>query len=166
MDTIPSELNAIQYLEGKKQAFEIAAKELEERIANLSQQESFLQDKIYLHSENLPVYNELANNGFGSSELRTLLAKIIDIAISNGINHCLAVRKFIEDVGTRYNAKLGFELQIEDLKSEVQTLNDERGKGLQRLKVQPYVGPVITGLLQRGLTVIMIYQIEPFIQRF
>ncbi|MGA9840708.1 MAG: hypothetical protein WBQ25_00160 [Nitrososphaeraceae archaeon] len=90
--------------------------------------------------------------GFSSSQLKTLLDKIINIAISNGINHWLAVNKFIEDVETQYDAKLGFEPQIEDLKSEIQELGKEREKELQRVKVQAYVGPVITGLLQRGLT--------------
>ena len=124
---------------------------MEKRTANL-RQESLLQDKIYIHSENLPVYNQLADMGFGSSQLKTLLDKIIDITISNGINYCLAVNKFMNDVETQYNTKLGFELQIEELKSEIQEIGKEREKELQRVKVQPYVGPAITGLLQRGLT--------------
>jgi hypothetical protein len=147
-----AELKDIQYLDGKKRALEISTKELEESIAKLCQHESLLQDKIYIHSENLPVYNQLADMGFGSSQLKTLLDKIIDITISNGINHSLAVNKFMNDVETQYNTKLGFELQIEELKSEIQEIGKEREKKLQRVKVQPYVGPVITGLLQRGLT--------------
>ena len=131
---------------------EIATKELEERTANLRQQESLLQDKIYIHSKNLPVYNELADMGIGSSQLRTFLDKIIDIAISNGVNPRLAVNKFIEDIETQYDTKLGFEPQIEKLKIEIQNLRKELEKELQRVKVQPPVGPVITGLLQRGLT--------------
>ena len=146
-----AELKDIQYLGGKKRALEIATKELEKRTANLHQ-ESLLQDKIYIHSENLPVYNQLADMEFGSRQLKTLLDKIIDITISNGINYCLAVNKFMNDVETQYNTKLGFELQIEELKSEIQEIGKEREKKLQRVKVQPYVGPVITGLLQRGLT--------------
>ena len=122
-----AELKDIQFLDRKKQALEIDTEELGERIANLRQQESLLQDKICLHSENLPAYNQLADMGFSSSQLKTLLDKIIDIAISNGINHWQAVNKFFEDVETQYNTKLGFE-------------------------VQPYIGPVIIGLLQRGLT--------------
>ena len=47
-----AELKDIQYLDGKKRALEIATEELEERTANLRQQESLLQDKIYIHSEN------------------------------------------------------------------------------------------------------------------
>ena len=41
-----AELNYIQHSDGKKRALEITTKELEERIANLRQQESMLQDKI------------------------------------------------------------------------------------------------------------------------
>jgi len=147
-----TELNDIQYLDGKKRALEIATEELEEHVVKLRQQESSLEDKICLHSKNLPVYNELANMGFGSSQLKMLLDKIINIAISNGINYCLAVSKFLEDVDTQYTSKLGFDLQIEKLKSEIQELRKERETESQRLKVQPFVGPVIIGLLQRGLT--------------
>ena len=90
--------------------------------------------------------------GFGSRQLKALLHKIIDIAVSNGINHWQAVNKFFEDVEMQYNTKVGFEPQIEDLKSEIHELKKEREKELQKVKVLPYVGPVITGLLQRGLT--------------
>ena len=66
---------------------------MDEGVTKLSQQESLLQDKIYYHSENLPVYNELADMGFGSNPLRTLLHIIQDIASSNGINPWFAVEK-------------------------------------------------------------------------
>ena len=147
-----AELKDIQYLDGKKRALEISTKELEESIAKLCQHESLLQDKIYIHSENLPVYNQLADMGFGSSQLKTLLDKIIDITISNGINHSLAVNKFMNDVETQYDVKLGFEPQIEKLKIEIQNIRKKLEKELQRVQVQPFIGPVITGLLQRGLT--------------
>ena len=146
-----AEFNDIQYLANKKRALEIITKELDEGIAKLRQHESLLRDKIHYHSENLPVYNELADMGFGSSQLRTLLHMIQDIANSNGINPWLAVKKFFEDIETQYNTILGFEPQIRNLKIEIQKLNDERKRGLQRLKDQPFIEPVIIGLLQLGL---------------
>jgi hypothetical protein len=97
------------------------------------------------------VYNELADMGFGSNQLRTLLHIIQDIASSNGINPLFAVEKFIQDIEMQYNTILGFEPQIKNLKIEIQKLNDEREKGLQRLKVQPMIEPVIIGLLKLGL---------------
>ena len=68
--------------------------------------------------------------GFGSSQLRTLLHVIQDIANSNGINPWLAVKKFCEDIESQYNTILGFEPQIRNLKIEIQKLNDERKKGI------------------------------------
>ena len=146
-----AEFNDIYYLDGKKRALEITTKELEDSVARLRQHDSSLQDKIYLHSENLSVYNELADVGFGSSELRTLLDKIINIAKANDIDPWSAVKKLFKDIETQYNTKLGFEPQIENLKIELQSLNDKREKELQRLKAQPFVVPVLIGLLQRGL---------------
>ena len=146
-----AEFNDIYYLDGKKRALEITTKELEVSAARLSQHDSLLQDKIYLHSENLSVYNELADLGLGSSELRTLLDKIINIAKANDIDPWSAVKKLFKNIDTQYNTKLGFEPLIENLKIELQSLKDKREKELQRLKAQPFVVPVLIGLLQRGL---------------
>jgi len=145
------EFNNIQHLEEKKRALEITTNVLELSIAELSQRESILQDKIYLHSETLPVYDELANLGFGSNELITLRNLIVNIANSLDKYPPLAVKKFFKDIKTQYNTKLGFEPQVENLKLEFQTLTDKLEKGLQTLKIQPKIARVITTLLQMGL---------------
>jgi len=98
------------------------------------------------------VYNELANIGFGSNELRRLLHTIIDITNSNGITYWLAVDKFFKDIETQYDAKLGFESEKESLNLEIQILREEREKMLQMLGAQPLVGTIVIGLLRRGLT--------------
>jgi hypothetical protein len=149
---ILAEFNDIQFLARKRQALKIATEEMQERVAKLGQDDSFLRHEIDLHSENLSLYNELANIGFGSNELRKLLDTILSITNSNDINYWLAVNKFFEDIETQCNTKLGFESQIEDLDLEIQKLNEEREKGLQRLKAQPLVGPIIVGLLRLGLS--------------
>jgi hypothetical protein len=81
-----------------------------------------------------------------------LLNTILDITNSNGIDHWLAVTKFFNDIETQYAAKLGFETKKERLNFEIQALNKEREKMLQRLNVQPLIGPMIVRLLQLGLT--------------
>jgi hypothetical protein len=87
-----------------------------------------------------------------AKELRSLLHIILDITNSNGITQWLAVDKFFKDIETQYDAKLGFESQKESLNFEIQILNEEREKMLQILKAQPLLGPIVMGLLQRGLT--------------
>ena len=147
-----AEFNDIQYLSSKKQALEIATKELDEGIAKLSQQESLLQDKIYYHSENLPVYNELADMGFGSNPLTNFATYNPRYCKLKWYKPLVCSRKnSFEDIEMQYNTILGFEPQIKNLKIEIQKLNDEREKGLQRLKVQPMIEPVIIGLLKLGL---------------
>jgi predicted nucleic acid-binding Zn-ribbon protein len=91
-----AELKDIQYLGGKKRALEIATKELEESIAKLRQHESILQDKIFLHSETLPVYDELATLGFGSNELIMLRNLIVNIANSRDEYPPMAVKNSLK----------------------------------------------------------------------
>jgi hypothetical protein len=147
-----AEFEDIQYLAHKRQALEIATDEMEKNLAKLNQHDYSLRQAINLHSENLSAYNELANIGFGSKELKRLLHTIIDITNSNGITHWLAVDKFFKDIETQYGAKLGFESEKESLNLEIQILKEEREKVLQILRAQPLVGPIVMGLLQRGLT--------------
>ncbi|MFZ0327676.1 MAG: hypothetical protein WAL66_10280 [Nitrososphaeraceae archaeon] len=84
-----AEFNDIQFLARKRQALKIATEEMQERVAKLGQDDSFLRHEIDLHSENLSLYNELANIGFGSNELRKLLDTILSITNSNDISHWL-----------------------------------------------------------------------------
>jgi hypothetical protein len=77
---------------------------------------------------------------------------MVNITNSNEIPYWLAADKFFEDIGTQYDAKLGFETKIERQKSEIQLLNDEREQ-LKILKNQHLVGHVVTKLLQLDLTV-------------
>ena len=136
----------------KRQALKITTDGMEKNLAKLNQDDYSLRHAIDLHSENLSVYNELASIGFGSKELRILLHTILDIANSNGITQWLAVDKFFKDIETQYDAKLGFESKKESLNFEIQILKEEREKMLQILKAQPLLGPIVMGLLQRGLT--------------
>jgi len=146
------EFDDIQHLAHKRQALEITTDRMEKNLAKLNQDDYSLRNAINLHSENLSVYNELASIGFGSKELRSLLHIILDITNSNGITQWLAVDKFFKDIETQYDTKLGFESKKESLNFEIQILNEEREKMLQILKAQPLLGPIVMGLLQRGLT--------------
>ncbi len=85
-----AEFEDIRYLAGKREALEITTDEMQKNLAKLKQQDYSLRHAINLHSENLSRYNDLANIGFGSKELRRLLQTILEIMNSNGIDHWLA----------------------------------------------------------------------------
>jgi prefoldin subunit 5 len=146
------EFESINDLMHKRDALSIAIANKQENLSKLSQHERSLQNAISLHSEKVPVYNALENIGFGSTELKLLLNTVLEITCSNGINHWLAVNKFFKDVRTKYDAKLGFESEIEDLRQEIQILEEERKKMSQSLQAQHFVGPIVVKLLQLGLS--------------
>jgi len=147
-----AEFEDIRYLARKRQVLEIGTDEMQKNLAKLKQQEYSLRNAINLHSENLSVYNELANIGFGSKELIRLLRTILVIMNSNGIDHWLAVGKFLNDIETQYDAKLGFESEKERLDLQIQTLKEKRENMLQILGASPFTGNMLTKLLQLGLT--------------
>jgi hypothetical protein len=147
-----AELDDIRFLARKREALEIGTDEMQKNLAKLKQQDYSLRHAINLHSENLPVYNDLANIGFGSRELRRLLNTILDITNSNKISQWLAVDKFFNDIETQYDAKLGFESENERLNLQIQILKEKRENMLQILGASPFTGNMLTKLLQLGLT--------------
>jgi hypothetical protein len=146
-----AELDDIRYLARKREALEIGTDEMQKNLAKLNQQEYSLRHAINLHSENLSVYNDLEKMGFGLKELRRLLNTILDIMNSNGISQWRAVDKFFKDIETQYDAKLGFEFQKESLNIQIQRLKEGREMMFHIWRAQPYVGPMVTKLLQIGL---------------
>jgi hypothetical protein len=147
-----AEFEDIRYLARKREALEIGTDEMQKNLSILKQQDYSLRHAINLHSENLSLYNDLANIGFGSKELRRLLQTILEITNSNGIDHWLAVNKFFNDIQTQYDAKLGFESEKERLNLQIQILKEKRENMLQILGACPFTCILITKLLQLGLT--------------
>ena len=155
-----AEFKNIGYLEDKLRSLQTEVGEKEKKIAELYQSKDELDDRcnylervIKLHLEELPVYTDLAKIGVGPKHLKVLYNLMVNITNSNDIPYWQAAEKFFEDIGTQYDAKLGFESKIERQKSEIQLLNDEREKHLKILKNQHLVGHVVTKLLQLDLTV-------------
>jgi hypothetical protein len=147
-----AEFEGIQYLASKRQVLETRTDEMQKNLVKLNQKDYSLRHAINLHSENLSLYNDLANIGFGSRELRRLLQTILDITNSNGIDHWGAVYKFFNDIETHYNAKLGFESEKESLNLQIQVLKEKRENMLLILGASPFTGNMLTKLLQLGLT--------------
>ena len=147
-----NEFNDTQYHQRKLRALQIAADEKQRDVARHESQDSSLVRAISLHSSILNVYNELDNAGFGIEKLKGLHKIIKKIAESNQISTGAAVDKFFKDTETQYDAKLGFEVEMDRLKTEIQVLKEKRKKELESLREQPFIGPIILRLIQLGLT--------------
>ena len=145
------EFKDTQYHQGNLRTLKIAIDEAQKYYEKLDSHNSSLLKSISLHAEKADIYNELENAGFGIKELKRLLDTIINIAGSNEINYWLAINKFFKDIETQYDTKLGYESEIEKLVREIKNLKEEREKNLENLRNQPFIGPIISGLLNLGL---------------
>ena len=145
------EFEDIQNLQEKRRALKMAVGEKQEELQRLESMNSSLLRRISLHSSKADVYNELDNIGFGIKELKRLLDTVKNIAMSNQINYWLAIGKFFNDVERQYDVKLGFESEIAKLSTKIEVLTEQREKMLNNLTNQPFVGPIITKLLNFGL---------------
>ena len=110
----------IQYHNDKRRALEIANDEKQRDNTRLDRENSLLQHEISVRTQALSIYNELENIGFGPLELKRLLDTIVDIMNRNNISYWLAVDKFMKDIQTQYDSKLGFESEMERINTQLQ----------------------------------------------
>jgi uncharacterized protein (UPF0335 family) len=62
-----------------------------------------------------------------------------------------AQQKFFKDIKEQYDNKLGFESKVQNLKTEVNTLTQEKKRLHEELLAQPLIGPILSGLFQIGV---------------
>jgi hypothetical protein len=102
-------------------------KELEERVKSLNYEVEALglicrdlEQEELCHRHSIEICGELEKMGMGIKQLKLFLNTIIEIATANDISEDEAIEKFFSDVQKQYDDKLGFELELKNLKSEVE----------------------------------------------
>jgi cell division protein FtsB len=88
---------------------------------------------------------------FGLEELKLLWNTITEITVANNMPLNEAQRKFFKDIEEQYDNKLGFESKVQNLKTEVNTLTQEKKRLHEELLAQPLIGPILFGLFQIGV---------------
>jgi hypothetical protein len=96
--------------------------------------------------------NELQAMGFGIKELKLLRNIIQEIADANNIPPDQAQQKFYKDIEEQYDDKLGFESQLNKLRSEIATVSNNLTFLRTALLAQPLVGPSLQRLFSKGLS--------------
>jgi hypothetical protein len=89
-------------------------------IEDLRRELDRLQEEVNTHSQVIKKYKELESKGFGLKELKQLANMVKEIAVANKMPPYEAIRKFIADIEEQYDEKLGFELKLASLKSDIQ----------------------------------------------
>ena len=135
----------------KKNNLQQNLRNLEARIANLSQQCSMAEVKVNLHSQAISKYTQLESIGFGLKELTLLLDIVNEIAEANNIPIENVTSKFITDIEDDYDKKLGFESKLEKLHEEVNKVSQELTLRRTELLTLQLVGPALSKLIQSGL---------------
>jgi DNA-binding transcriptional MerR regulator len=124
---------------------------LERRWDDLKQECSILEEHVKSYNQRLSLYDELQNMRFGLKELKLLRNTINEIAYANNIPADQAQQKFYKDIEEQYDDKLGFELQLNKLRSDISAVNINLNVSRTALLAQPLVGPSLQRLFSKGV---------------
>jgi len=126
--------------------------DLKIKYDGLNQEYSKLEQSVNSCKQKLSLNNELQAMGFGIKELKLLRNTIKEIADANNIPPDQAQQKFYKDIEEQYDDKLGFESQLNKLRSEIATVSNNLTFLRTATVVQPLVGPSLQRLFSKGLS--------------
>jgi hypothetical protein len=146
-----SEFSDLKLLNDKKRALAISVKELEDKAGILGRDCSVLEQLVTSYNQKLSLYNELEAMGLGLKELKLLWHTIREIAEANNIPLDQAPQKFYKDIEEQYDDKLGLELKINELRSEISTVSINLNASRTALLAQPLVASSLQRLFSKGV---------------
>jgi hypothetical protein len=125
---------------------------LESKIIGLKKSISFLENQAFYHQQTMDIYYQLEGMGLGLHQLKQLCGTILEIVDANNIPAEQAVSKFLKDVEDQYDEKLGFENEVNERKAELALANKALNNSRQSLWFNPWIGPALSYLFQKGLS--------------
>ncbi len=117
---IVEKVSNLNNLERDQKGLEEEVQSLNEKVQALKLNCSKLEEEEFSHSYSISIYRELEKMGMGVKQLKLLLNIVTEIATAHNISKDKATEKFFSDVQKDYDDKLGFESELQNLKSEVQ----------------------------------------------
>ena len=117
---IVEKVSNLEKLETDQKALQEKVKFLNEEIHRLGLSCSYLEKEELVHSHRISIYKDLESMGMGIKELKLLWNTIVEIVTANKISEDRASEKFFSDVREQYDDKLGFEVTLQNLKSEIE----------------------------------------------
>jgi hypothetical protein len=125
--------------------------DLEMKCNDLNQVYSNLKQSMDFCKQELSLYHQLESVGLDLEKLKLLSNTIKDIAKANNISEAHGMQKFYKDIEEQYDDKLGFESQLNKLRSEIATVNINLNFSRMALLGQPLVGPSLQRLFSKGV---------------
>jgi hypothetical protein len=117
---IVEKVSNVQKLEIDKNALEEKVEFLGKQSQVMEQTRDNLEKEALVHNYRISLYQDLDLMGMGIKELKLLWNTVKEIAAANNISEPDACTKFFSDVRQQYDDKLGFEVTLQNLKSEIQ----------------------------------------------
>jgi hypothetical protein len=124
---------------------------LKKKYDELNQECSTLEQLVNSYNQKLSLYDELQSMGFGLKELKLLHNTINEIAYANNVPADQALQKFYKDIEEQYDDKLGFESQLNKLRSDIVTVNANLNVSRTALLAQPLIAPSLQRLFSKGI---------------
>ena len=124
----------------------------QKQLTGLYNQIKTHESLLSIHKKNWDTYKGLEAMKFGIDELNQLWLTITEIASSRSISSEDAVAFFIKDVEDNYYDKLRFEDRVKEKRNELTQVNSQLFINRQMLAIQPFVGPLLVSLYQKGIT--------------
>jgi cell division protein FtsB len=138
---------------------------LERKYNDLNQDCSILEEHVKSYNQRLSLYDDLQNMRFGLKELKLLRNTINEIAYANNIPADQAQEKFYKDIEEHYDDKLGLELQLNKLRSDIAIVNINLNVLRTALLAQPLVGPSLQRLFSKGIVEQDIVELANLLER-
>jgi hypothetical protein len=117
---IVEKVSNLMNLERDQKSLEERVKSLNEKVQELKLNCSNLEQEESAHSYRISIYKDLEKMGMGIKQLKLLLNTVAEIATANNIPQDKAIEKFFSDVQKQYDDKSGFELELQNLKSQIE----------------------------------------------
>jgi hypothetical protein len=122
-DLIVEKISNLMKLEKDQKGLEERVESLNEKFQALQLNCSNLEQEELSHNYSISIYQDLEKMGMGIKRLKLLLNIVTEIATANNISQDEATEKFFSDVQKHYDDKLGFELELQNLKLKFRKVN-------------------------------------------
>jgi hypothetical protein len=147
-----NELSNLESVRSQYRSYQETIAGLRQEYDKLSQECSYLEDLKDSYNQTISLCSDLYAMGFGLKELKLLRHTVREIAAANNIPQEEAVRRFFKDIEEQYDDKLGFECKLDELRIEVNKVNQQKASShTESQQLFPFLGPGLLRFTQSGV---------------
>jgi hypothetical protein len=151
VQNLVKEFSNLQLLQSQFKAYIEQLPIVEQQYKRLNEECISRQETLNSWNQTISTCIELSEMRFGLKELRLLRHTITEISLANKIPTDEAT-KFFKDIYKQYDNKLGFESEIDILRSEISKLNQEEARLRSQMMTLQLANPSLIRLLQKGVS--------------